>query len=730
MPDKIYALFATTAKGLEDLLDAELRNLNLKDIRQKKGGVHFNGTSADAMKACLWSRIANRILLQIATFDVPDDKALYDNIAAIDWSKHFSVHNSFVINCSVSHSNINHSHYASLKAKDAIVDQFRESTGERPDINTENPDIRLNLYINNNQATLYHDLSGESLHKRGYRLEGEHAPLKENLAAALLMRAQWPQKLKEKQAFVDPMCGSGTIIIEAALMAANIAPGIQRETFGFHHWRGFSEAQWLTLKEDAEQKKEIGLNDINSITGYDTSVHAVRATSMNARKAGLENAVHIEKRDILEATPRKQNDVGLILVNPPYGQRLSNKEEVGDLYFSLGEQFRQAFINWDASVFTDSLELAKRIPLRAKKIHSLFNGALECKLLHFKIAPENFFDSNRKFKPLSSEKRSEGSKSFENRLKKNIKHLTRWAKREDVTCYRVYDADIPEYSLAVDLYYSDKLYVNLQEYEAPKTIDKKVAAYRLDEAINIVNEVFELKEDQIFIKQRKQQKGADQYEKRDSTDSSFSTVKENQHQFYVNFNKDLNTGLFLDHRITRKLIQELASGKRFLNLFCYTGSGSVYAAKGGAISTTSVDMSNTYIDWTKRNFSLNEIFDDVHQFLREDCLKWMETHHQKYDLIFLDPPSFSSSKKMDKSFSIQHDQAPLIENALSMLSNNGILIFSNNVRNFKLEVDSFDSNIMKDITIENITKQTIPEDFKRNTKIHNCWKFTKQENKK
>lgn len=566
-------------------------------------------------------------------------------------------------------------------------------------------------------------------------LEGEHAPLKENLAAALLMRAQWPQRIKEKQAFVDPMCGSGTIVIEAALMAADIAPGINRETFGFQHWRGFNETQWLALKQEAEERKEAGIEALastqntTSITGYDVSVHAVRATTINARKAGLENVVHIEKRDIIDATPRKETDTGLILVNPPYGQRLSNKDDVNELYFTLGEQFRKSFLHWDASVFTDSLELGKRIPLRAKKIHSLFNGALECKLLHFKIAPENFFDSNRKYKPLPEERRSEGSKSFENRLKKNIKHLSRWVKREDISCYRVYDADIPEYSLAVDLYYSDKLYVNLQEYEAPKTIDKKVAAYRLTEAINIVQETFELKEDQIFIKQRRQQKGTDQYEKSEVDDSTFSVIEENQHKFYVNFSKYLDTGLFLDHRITRKLIQDLAKGKRFLNLFCYTGSASIYAAKGGAISTTSVDMSNTYIDWTKRNFALNEIFDDVHQFLRADCINWMETHHQKYDLIFLDPPSFSNSKKMEKSFSIQHDQVELINNALSMLSDDGILIFSNNLRSFKLDTDAFNENTLSgtsSINIENLTKQTIPEDFKRNTKIHKCWKFTKQ----
>jgi len=722
MPEKTFSYFATAAKGLEDLLANELTSIGLDDIRQKKGGVHFIGDNKAVMKACLWSRIANRILLEISTFNAPDDDALYQNISNIDWSKHFTADDSFVIDCAIGgRSGINHSHYASLKTKDAIVDQFRERTGERPTIDSEQPDVRLNLYINNDQATIYHDLSGESLHKRGYRLEGEHAPLKENLAAAILMRAQWPEKAKAGLPFVDPMCGSGTLVIEAAMIAADIAPGIKREQFGFHNWHHFDSSLWEAVLNDAKQRKENGLKSMPSITGYDVSVHAIRAASINARNAGLMDQIHFEKRDIKEATPRKTDDVGVIVVNPPYGQRISAKPDVNVLYHDMGEQFKNAFLNWDVSVFTDSLELGKRIPLRAKKIHSLYNGAIECKLLHFKILPENFFDTSRKFRMVPQDKRTDGARSFENRLKKNIKHLTRWAKRENVTCYRVYDADIPEYSLAVDLYYAEKLYVNVQEYEAPKTINEKVASQRLNEALSTITEVFAIRGEQLSIKQRKQQKGTQQYEKLDADNSKFVEVEENNHKFYVNFENYLDTGLFLDHRITRKMIQEMASGTRFLNLFCYTGSASIYAAKGGAASTTSVDMSNTYLEWTKRNFALNNIYDDVHQFIRADCISWMQSQTQEYDLIFLDPPSFSNSKKMNKQFSVQQDQIPLLTDAIRLLSENGILIFSNNFRNFKLDKDAFDT-----VQIEELTRQTIPEDFKRNSKIHNCWKITRK----
>jgi len=717
-----YHFFATTAKGLEDLLKKELSDLGLQEIKEKKGGVHFSGTPYDAMKACLWSRIANRILLRIASFEASTEAELYDNIYQINWLDHFDIDKSFVIDCSVNRSHLKHSQYAALKTKDAIVDQFRDKTGDRPTIDQTSPDVRLNLYINNNQAIIYHDLSGDSLHKRGYRVEGEHAPLKENLAAALLMRSQWPQKSQQGIPFLDPMCGSGTLVIEAAYIAANIAPGILRPTFGFHHWNAFDETQWQTLKEEALNKKQEGLSSIPDIDGYDASSHAIRASITNAEAAGLNRHIHFEKRDITQASPRKASDTGVIVVNPPYGVRISDKPEVSELYYSMGEQFNAAFKNWDVSVFTDSLILGKRIPFRAKKIHSLYNGALECKLLHFSIKPENYFDSNRKFKPIPAEKRSESSKSFANRLKKNHKHLTRWAKREHIYCYRLYDADIPEYAMAIDLYESDKLYVVVQEYEAPKTVDENIASFRLNEALNIISEFLSLNSEQLVIKQRKQQKGLQQYEKKYDEKTAHHIVKEGTALFKVSFEKYLDTGLFLDHRTTRGMIKNLAKGKDFLNLFCYTGSVSVYAALGGAASTTSVDMSNTYLDWCKENFLLNDLADDKHQFIRADCLKWMEDEIRRYDLIFLDPPSFSNSKKMENKFSVQQDHVSLISSGLKLLKDDGILVFSNNFRNFKLDQNSFPG-----IQFEDISKQTIPEDFKRNQKIHHCWIIKKQQ---
>jgi len=720
MPDARFPLFATTAKGLEDLLFNELQSFGIDSLKQGKGGVYFDSTISDALKACLWSRIANRILLQIKQFDAPDEESLYNEVSSINWQDYFDCSSSFAIDCNLQHSNLNHSQYAALKTKDAIVDYFREQTGERPNIETQQPDIRLNLYINNDKATLSLDLAGDSLHKRGYRKHGEHAPLKENLAAAILLRSQWPKKALEGKPFLDPMCGSGTLVIEAAMIAADIAPGLIKEYWGFFKWKDFDGTIWQTLIDEALKRREAGLQKLPSITGYDQSIHAIRAATLNATAAGLNEHIHLEKRDITQATPRKQDDKGIIVVNPPYGERLSNKPEVSELYKTMGEQFQQQFLDWDVSVFTDSLELGRSIPLRAKKIHSLYNGALECKLLHFRIDPKLFFDTNRKFRTIPAEKRGENAKMFENRLSKNVKHLKKWAKRENIDCYRVYDADLPEYALAIDLYYSKKLFINVQEYEAPKSIDPKVASQRLNEALNIIVETFQISVEQLHIKTRKQQKGKQQYQKLDDA-VEFEVVQEGGHQFYINFANYLDTGLFLDHRTTRAMVQSMAKGCRFLNLFSYTSSVTVYAAKGGATSTTSIDMSNTYIDWSANNLDLNELIDhDKHKLIRANCVEWLKQEKDSYDLIFLDPPSFSNSKKMEESFSIQRDHVSLLKDALDLLSENGKLIFSNNLRNFKLDESAFDQ-----VKIENITEKTIPEDFKRNKKIHNCWVFSK-----
>ncbi|SDH14654.1 bifunctional 23S rRNA (guanine(2069)-N(7))-methyltransferase RlmK/23S rRNA (guanine(2445)-N(2))-methyltransferase RlmL [Nitrosomonas sp. Nm132] len=311
---------------------------------------------------------------------------------------------------------------------------------------------------------------------------------------------------------------------------------------------------------------------------------------------------------------------------------------------------------------------------------------------------------------------------FANRLRKNLKKLTKWAKQNQVHCYRLYDADLPEYAVAVDVYQGERTWVNVQEYEPPKTIDPAKANQRLAGAIAEITQVLEIPVEQVFLKIRRKQKSTDQYEKQGDS-GHFHVVEEGGCKFWVNFEDYLDTGLFLDHRPMRLLIQQQAKGKRFLNLFAYTGSATVHAAIGGAVSSVTVDMSNTYLDWAQRNFTLNGIRGD-HQRVRANCLQWLIEQvnlkqKPQFDLIFLDPPTFSNSKKMDEAFDIQNDHVQLIRNAAALLAPGGILYFSTNFRRFKL-----DKEALADLIIDDISAVTVPEDFARDAKIHYCWRIS------
>ncbi len=720
-----YSFFATTPKNMESLLADELRALGAENVTETRAGANFTGSLASAYKICLWSRIANRILLVLDCFPAADPDALYQGVMNIPWETHFSPTETFAVELNTSQSQITHSHYGALKVKDAIVDQFRERTNSRPSIDTEQPDIQINVYLRRDEATLCLDLSGDSLHKRGYREAGVTAPLKENLAAAILMRAGWPEIAKNGGTLVDPMCGSGTLPIEAALIAADIAPGLLRYHWGFLGWKKHDAVVWKTLLDEAHARKAEGLKNLLSIQGSDSNPSAVRAAQTNIERARLADFIQIEHLELEQCRAANANHPGLVVINPPYGERLGAESNLDDLYCRIGQLLKAHFLGWRASLITGNPELGKKLGLRATRKHSLYNGRLECKLLHFDIQPELFSSKQHHPTPLPAEKLSEGATMFANRLKKNLKHLRRWAKREHIYCYRLYGADLPEYAIAIDLYQGDKTWVHVQEYEAPKNVDQQNAQRRIREALSVILNVLKIPESQLYLKIRRQQKGTAQYE-RLASNKNYYEVYEGNCRFWVNFEDYLDTGLFLDHRITRSKLAELAKGRHFLNLFAYTGTGTVYAAKGGAKSTLTVDMSNTYLQWAKRNLLLNGFDSNDHQIQQANCLEWLDlaaNQNKKYGLIFLDPPSFSSSKRMEGTFDILRDHVSLIKKTVKLLEPDGMLIFSNNLRRFKMDI-----NALSDLQIKNISRSTLPMDFERTPRIHNCWEIQLQKN--
>lgn len=711
MTQKFIVVFA---KGLEDLLITELQSLGIENPKLKRFIIEFEGSLQQAYKVCLYSRLASRVLMPLLEADAADEDALYEVVQQIDWSEHFDIDSSFAIDAVVSKSTITNSHYAALKVKDAIVDQFNERFSSRPDVEKNQPDVRINLYLNNNTAAISLDLSGESLHKRGYRVKNVSAPLKENLAAAILLRAGWPDIAASGGTLLDPMCGSATFLLEGVLMAGNIAAGVLRDYYGFIHWKGHDSDYWDQLKTQAVDDfyKALETNSFPICYGYDEDAKTVEAAFYNIEAMELSDFIKIRQQKLEACEPADYMKPGLVVTNPPYGERLGDVETLRYLYSDLGDILKLKFTDWNASVFSCNAKLLKNIALRAHKTNKFFNGALSCQLNHYHILP-----IVEEQNALTEEELSEQALTFRNRLQKNLKHLSRWARKNNISCYRVYDADIPEYAFAIDKY--DE-HFHVQEYQAPAKIEMSKVKQRQREMQFVMRQLVE-DESSLVFKTRSRQRGVSQYEKQ-RDNRQFFTVEESGLKFEVNLVDYLDTGLFLDHRMVRQHIRELSNGKKVLNLFAYTGTASVYAAAGGASAVTTVDMSNTYLNWAKRNFALNNFRAKQYEFIQADCIEWLKNNRKKFDLIFLDPPTFSNSKRMKSSFDVQRDHVFLIKTCMASLSRDGVLIFSNNMQSFKLDEKELES---RGFNFRDMTRATMPEDFKRQRVIHQCWEITR-----
>ncbi len=719
-----YEIVLTCPKGLEGLLLEEAKALGLEEAREQTAAVRGQAELETAYRLCLWSRLANRVLLVLARFSMSNADDLYEGVKAVDWRDHLEPAGSLAVEFSGHGSGIDNSHFGALKVKDAIVDRLRTSSGERPSIDKLNPDLRVHLRLDRGEAVLSLDLSGHSLHQRGYRLQQGAAPLKENLAAAVLIRAGWPRIAAEGGALADPMCGVGTFLIEAALMAADIAPNLRRERWGFSSWLGHVPALWKKLHAEAEQRAAAGLAKPPLwIRGYEADPRLIQPGRNNVERAGLSDWVKIYQGELGSFEPRPdQNQKGLVISNPPYGERLGDEASLLYLYQNLGERLRQACLGWEAAVFTGAPELGKRMGLRSHKQYAFWNGALPCKLLLIKVQTEQFVTGERRGREEAEPaaeaapqaRLSEGGQMFANRLQKNLKQLGKWARREGVECYRLYDADMPEYALAVDLY---RDWVHVQEYAAPRSIDPDKAQARLLDALAAIPQALGVAQNRVVIKRRERQSGSKQYQ-RQAAQGQFMEVSEGGVKLLVNLTDYLDTGLFLDHRPLRLRIQRETAGKRFLNLFCYTATATVHAAKGGARSTTSVDLSKTYLDWARRNLALNG-FSDKHRLEQGDVMAWLAEDRNEYELIFIDPPTFSNSKRMEGVFDVQRDHVELLDLAMARLARGGVLYFSNNFRKFQL-----DEGLTARYQVEEISAQTLDPDFARNPKIHRAWRFS------
>lgn len=723
----------TCPKGLEELLSQEAIDLGLT-TKLTVGGIFAelpDGEFYSIYKFCIYSRFANRVIWLISEFQCIDNEMLFQQVYSTPWLQHFSVENTIAVDFRGTNKFINNTNYGAMLVKDAVVDHFVHRSDERPNVNTKDPDIRIFFQLGKKTATLGIDVSAGSLHKRGYRLQAAKAPLKENLAAALCARAR--QFAPEGQ-WLDPFCGSGTLLIEGVLADLGIASQVERQYFGFENLKKHNVSLFddlmdeaITHKAQAISKAEQALKEqgLEALAyGFDVDPGVLKAARANIERAGLANLIKVEARS-LEDFQRPDMPQALLAMNPPYGERLDDRDQLMSLYANIGQVLKQQCQGDRAAILSSDDFLLKNLGLQKTKRYKLFNGKLAVEWLLFNLyrkdtpAVKITEDEADSAEPVEAvveasfdEKELQLVEMVANRLRKNVKKIRKWANKKNIACYRIYDADMPEYAFSIDNYAGR---IQVTEYAAPKTVDEFAAFKRRRQFLKAVEQVFELTEDELFIKQRRPQKGSQQYEKVAQFGHNF-TVQEGDAEFQVNLTDYLDTGLFLDHRPIRLELAKLAKGKRFLNLFSYTSTASVHAAIGGAVASDSVDMSQTYINWSQRNYDLNRLDKSRHRLHRANVLEWVEENKLSYDLIFLDPPSFSNSKRMDDTWDVQRDHEALIEKLMTQLEPDGRLIFSNNLRKFKLS-----AKLMEQYSVENISKRTIDVDFERNQHIHQCW---------
>ena len=698
------SLFASTARGLEELLKSELEALGAQDCQVVQGGVHFQGDDRLLYQSLMWSRLASRILLPLTECGVYSDLDLYIGAQVIDWTAMFDSDRTFAVHFSGTNEVIRNSQFGALKVKDAIVDSFTRKNLPRPNVDREQPDIRVNVWLNKDTASIALDLSGDGLHQRGYRQQAGQAPLKENLAASIVLRSGW----QPGTPLLDPMCGSGTLLIEAAMIASDRAPGLHRTHWGFLGWNKHNEELWREVTSEAQVRARRGLQETTSrFYGYDNDSRVMERARANARRAGLADVISFNVQDVLQLTnPLPEGPTGTVLSNPPYGERLESEPALIALHSQLGRIMKSHFGGWNLSLFSASPELLSCLQLRADRQFKAKNGPLDCVQKNYQLAVNS-----------SPNAVGQIAEDYANRLRKNLKKLEKWAKQEGIECYRIYDADLPDYNVAVDRYGD---WVVVQEYAPPKTIDPNKARQRLFDVISATLSVLNLPANKLVMKTREKQKGKSQYQKLGEK-GDFFEVSEFNAKLWVNLTDYLDTGLFLDHRVARKMLGQMSKGKDFLNLFAYTGSASVHAGLGGARSTTTVDMSRTYLEWAERNLRLNGLTGRKHRLMQADCLSWLRESQEQFDLIFIDPPTFSNSKRMEESFDVQRDHLALMTDLKRLLRKGGTIMFSNNKRGFKMDQQGLAS---LGLNAQEITAKTQSQDFARNRQIHNCWLIT------
>ena len=726
-----FNLIATMAAGLEACVKRELVELGFGDARvSSPGRIWFRAGLDGLARANLWLRTADRVLLVMGQFEARDFGELFDQTNALPWDRWIPAAGRFPVSGRSYKSQLTSVPACQKIVKKAIVEKLLSAHGvaELPETGAT---FAIEIALRDDTATVTLDTTGPGLNKRGYRAAAGPAPLKETLAAAMIQLSFW----KPERQLIDPFCGGGTIPIEAAMIGRNIAPGLKRK-FVAETWPEIPAEIWETERANARDSVRPALP--LRIIGTDIEPKAISLSSYHAELAGVAGDIHFQQGAFEQLASARE--YGCVICNPPYGRRFEDTPDVTAIYESMPDVFR-TLKTWSFYVLT-SQDLERFLGQRADRRRKLYNGQIECVYYQFygprppkgfgKESPQPQAAPATDQPPAAQESAEPAGEQvesafgglkqnsahqaeiFANRLQKKARHMRRWPKR-GITCYRVYNRDIPEVPVTVDLYEGR---AHIAEFDRPHDRTPAEHADWLDMLVRVAGEVLGIAADDIYLKRRQRQRGAEQYN-RVSRSRKVYTVGEGGLKFEVNLSDYLDTGLFLDHRLTREMVRQESAGKRMLNLFAYTGSFSVYAAAGGAKSTTTLDLSNTYLDWANRNMHANGFDGPQHRYICSDAMEFLRSQPLggKFDLAVIDPPTFSNSKQIQDVFDVQRHYCELLTVAARLMPSGGVIYFSTNFRRFKLDQAELPS-----LDIEDITSSTVPEDFS-NKRTHKCWRM-------
>ncbi len=700
-----FQAFVSCPKHLELLLKDELVNLGATEVAEGLAGVHATATADVWMKAVMWSRLANRIYLKIASNTCANKKDLYEAVMAVEWAKLCQdIPKTLSIKFNGTNKELKNTHFSSQVTKDAICDQMNEAYGFRPKVVKADGHLSVYARLKYKQLDIYQDITGHSLHQRGYRGTNTLAPLKENLAAAILIRAGWPEAAQHNQNLIDPMCGSGTLLTEGWQMACDIAPNSQLKSHALFSWHGFDANQWSQMMMDAEQRAANGMEAFKGqIIGVDHHKDSIKQANDNLANLPHNKRISFQYQtlDKFRIPPRNN----LVVCNPPYGVRL--QKNYLSSWIQLKDWLSTKVKEGRAAVLTPDESKGWLLGYRTTNSYALMNGNIPIQLRLFEINKAHQLDvPDGQLFALPA-----AAQMLANRLKKNKNKLNQWLEKNSIEAYRLYDADLPEYAVAIDCYQN---HVHIQEYQAPKSIDPKKAMLHLNHVMLAAQSVLQPKAEKIHLKTRQIQKDKQQYNKLNEEEDRF-VINEQGRKYLVDLEQYLDTGLFLDHRWLRNKVAAEAKGLKVLNLFSYTGAISVAAAQGKAQSVTSVDTSKTYLKWAEENFALNGLRNQQHQFIRSDVMSYLYRCKESFDLIIADPPTFSNSHSRDEDWEVQKDHGRLVDACMKLLNPGGVLYFSNNFRKFVLDID-----IKEKYIVENITENSFDPDF-IGSRIHHCY---------